>query len=71
MEKSTGASRNAFEQSIALKALGYRVAILAERGRRELSRLLGRDLGQLPLRGPERESWLYTLREAVDEHWDG
>ena len=44
---------------------------LVERGRRELSRLLGRDLGELPLRGTERESWLYTLREAVDEHWDG
>ncbi|WP_301280847.1 hypothetical protein [Halomonas sp. PR-M31] len=34
VEKSTGASRNAFEQSAALQELGYRVVILAERATR-------------------------------------
>lgn len=60
VEKSTGASRNAFEQAAALKALGYRVVILAERGRPALAEAAGAELVRLrrwPLKGPFRRLW--------------
>ncbi len=40
-------------------------AILAERARRELSRLLGRQLEALPPRGAEREACVKVLREEL------
>jgi len=40
-------------------------AILAERARRELSRLLARPLPELPPRGEERESFAKELREGL------
>lgn len=67
VEKSTGASRNAFEQAIALKALGYRVAILAERGRRELAEAAGAELVRLkrwPFKGPFRRFWFNRRVQA-------
>jgi HEAT repeat protein len=38
---------------------------LVERARRELSRLVGRDLGEIPPRGSARDAWLVTLRESL------
>ena len=42
---------------------------LVERARRELSRLFGVDLGEIPLRGSARELWLEELRQRIDSHW--
>ncbi|WP_110654252.1 glycosyltransferase family 4 protein [Salinicola halimionae] len=67
VEKSTGASRNAFEQAAALKALGYRVVILAERGRRELAETAGAELVRLkrwPFKGPFRRFWFNRRVQA-------
>nr|WP_298523092.1 glycosyltransferase family 4 protein [uncultured Halomonas sp.] len=60
VEKSTGASRNAFEQSAALQELGYRIVILAERGNSTLVERAGATLVRLwrwPLKGPFRRFW--------------
>lgn len=38
---------------------------LAERARRELARLLGRDLGALPAKGSARDAWLSNIRENI------
>lgn len=60
VEKSTGASRNAFEQAMALKTLGYRVTILSERGRRELVEAAGAQwvrLKRWPFKGAFRRFW--------------
>ena len=38
---------------------------LVERARRELRRLLGRDPGELPAPGPERDAFLRALRDSV------
>ncbi|MBI5431745.1 MAG: hypothetical protein HZA52_02825 [Planctomycetes bacterium] len=38
---------------------------LAERARRELGKLAGRDIGMLPVVGPERDAWLAALRETL------
>ena len=43
---------------------------LAERARRELSRLVGEDLGEIPPGTQERAAWVEGLRAGVDEHWD-
>lgn len=43
---------------------------LAERGRRELGRMLGRDLGEAPTHSEERAGWLSTLRESVLARFD-
>lgn len=67
VEKSTGASRNAFEQAVALKALGYRVVILAERGRHELAERFGAKLVLLwrwPLKGAFRRFWFNRRVQA-------
>lgn len=67
VEKSTGASRNAFEQATALKALGYRVVVLAERGRHELAQAVGADLVRLkrwPLKGAFRRFWFNRRVQA-------
>lgn len=67
VEKSTGASRNAFEQAVALKALGYRVVILAERGRRELADRFGAELVRLwrwPFKGAYRRFWFNRRVQA-------
>ncbi|OLO04271.1 glycosyltransferase family 4 protein [Salinicola socius] len=67
VEKSTGASRNAFEQAAALKSLGYRVAILAERGRHELAEAAGAKLVRLkrwPFKGPFRRFWFNRRVQA-------
>lgn len=67
VEKSTGASRNAFEQAAALKTLGYRVTILAERGRRELAEAAGAELVRLkrwPFKGPFRRFWFNRRVQA-------
>ncbi|MFC3392074.1 glycosyltransferase family 4 protein [Aidingimonas halophila] len=60
VEKRTGASRNAFEQTAALRELGYRVVILAERGNRQLIEQSGADwvrLWRWPFKGPQRRFW--------------
>ena len=67
VEKNTGASRNAFEQAMALKTLGYRVVILAERGRRELAEHFGVELVLLwrwPFKGPLRRFWFNRRVQA-------
>jgi len=38
---------------------------LAERARRELKRLSGRDPGEMPPAGPERDAWIRALRESA------
>jgi len=43
---------------------------LAERARRELSRMAGDDLGRIPPGASERAAWLEGLRAGVDDHWD-
>lgn len=40
---------------------------LVERARRELGRMLGEDLGELPRAGNERRAWLETLHETLLE----
>ncbi len=40
-------------------------AHLAERARRELARLAGRELGRMPPRGVERERWIDGLRSSL------
>lgn len=67
VEKNTGASRNAFEQADALRALGYRVVILAERGKSELAGQHGADLVRLwrwPLKGAFRRFWFNRRVQA-------
>ena len=44
---------------------------LQERARRELSRLLGRELGEPPARGAARAAWLEGLREDVRRELGG
>ncbi|MCC7012212.1 MAG: HEAT repeat domain-containing protein [Planctomycetes bacterium] len=51
----------------ALAALAAREeSHLAERARREFARLIGRDPGTLPPRGPEREAWTRTLIDSLE-----
>ncbi|SHF80541.1 UDP-glucose:(heptosyl)LPS alpha-1,3-glucosyltransferase [Modicisalibacter ilicicola DSM 19980] len=60
VEKSTGASRNAFEQAAALQELGYRVVILAERGNADLVERAGATFVRLPrwpFKGAFRRFW--------------
>ena len=60
VEKSTGASRVAMNQAEFLAGRGYRVVILAERGRPALAERLGAELVRLwrwPLKGPFRRFW--------------
>ena len=67
VEKSTGASRNAFEQAAALKELGYRVVILAERGKPELAERSGARLVRLPrwpFKGAFRRFWFNRRVQA-------
>ncbi len=45
-------------------------SFLAERARRELSRMTGRDLGTIPPGDEERAAWIDGLRAGVEEHWD-
>ncbi|MGC3874663.1 glycosyltransferase family 4 protein [Halomonas sp. GXIMD04776] len=67
VEKSTGASRNAFEQATALKELGYRVVVLAERGTPDLTAQSGAGFVRLcrwPLKGPFRRFWFNRRVQA-------
>lgn len=67
VEKNTGASRNAFEQTAALNALGYRVVILAERGSHERAEHAGAQLVRLPrwpFKGPFRRFWFNRRVQA-------
>jgi len=50
-----------------LSAIGAPNEALAERARRELARMLGSDVGEIPPAGVDRDAWLYTLREVVLE----
>lgn len=43
---------------------------LSERARRELSRIVGEDLGHMPPGDSERAAWLEGLRAGVDKRWD-
>jgi HEAT repeat protein len=65
-------ARNAFEGGGTPQGRACLVAImtrpetnLVERARRELSRMLGRDLGEMPPRGSARDMWLFALRESL------
>ncbi|WP_148254164.1 glycosyltransferase family 4 protein [Aidingimonas lacisalsi] len=67
VEKNTGASRNAFEQTAALRELGYRVVILAERANKALIERSGVDwvrLRRWPLKGPYRRFWFNQRVQA-------
>ncbi|REC96300.1 glycosyltransferase family 4 protein [Kushneria indalinina] len=60
VEKSTGASRNALEQTSALIALGYEVVIIAERGNSDLVARAGARLVKTrrwPFKGARRRFW--------------
>jgi hypothetical protein len=48
-----------------LEVLGRREPHLVERARRELSRMVGRDLGPLPSRGERRDAWIAELRDSI------
>jgi len=48
-----------------LEVLGRREPHLVERARRELSRMIGRDLGPLPSRGVGRDAWISELRDSI------
>jgi len=48
-----------------LEVLGRREPHLVERARRELSRMLGRDLGPLPPKGPGRDAWIAEVRDSL------
>ena len=48
-----------------LEVLARREPHLVERARRELSRMLGRDVGQLPPRGEARDAWIAQLRDSI------
>jgi HEAT repeat protein len=54
---------------LLLDVLGREEDFLVERARRELGRILDRDLGRLPLGQNARELWLSALREAVLEQF--
>ncbi len=43
---------------------------IRERARRELERLLGKDLGELPRAASDRDLWLTTLRESLIAHYE-
>ncbi|SFH70473.1 UDP-glucose:(heptosyl)LPS alpha-1,3-glucosyltransferase [Modicisalibacter xianhensis] len=67
VEKNTGASRNAFEQAAALQELGYRVVILAERGKAELAQRAGATFVKLPrwpFKGKFRRFWFNRRVQA-------
>ena len=53
-----------------LEAMGTEEDYLAERGRRELARMLERDLGEAPSLSQERAAWLSTLRDSVLHQFD-
>ena len=53
-----------------LEVLGGEERFLVERARRELSRMFGADLGDLPTSDIERTSWLAALRETILERFD-
>jgi HEAT repeat protein len=50
-----------------LEVLGRKEPHFVERARRELGRMLARDLGPLPLRGAERSAWIEALRAGTAE----
>ena len=52
-----------------IEVMGRGEPHLVERGRRELSRLLGAEVGAPPAPGAERAAWLGGLRKKVDERW--
>lgn len=53
------------------RGLGSVDALLAERSRRELERLLGESLAPLPPRGSARDLWRQSLLTQIDERWPG
>jgi hypothetical protein len=53
------------------RGLGSVDAVLAERSRRELERLLGETLAPLPPRGMARDLWRQSLLTQIDERWPG
>ncbi|HVS10129.1 MAG TPA: HEAT repeat domain-containing protein [Planctomycetota bacterium] len=52
-----------------IEVMGRGEPHLVERARRELSRLLGAEVGPPPAPGAERTAWLGGLRKKVDERW--
>lgn len=67
VEKSTGASRNALEQTAALVALGYQVVIIAERGNSALVERAGARLVKTwrwPFKGARRRFWFNQRVQA-------
>jgi HEAT repeat protein len=56
---------NAQGRAFLVAVMARPEAHLVERARRELSRILGRDLGEIPPRGTQRDAWLATLRESL------
>lgn len=53
------------------RGLGSVDAVLAERSRRELGRLLDKTLEPLPPRGLTRDLWRQDLLTQIDERWPG
>jgi len=55
---------------LLLELLGSEEDYLVERARRELSRMLGADLGEIPRLEAERVGWLRALRDTILERFD-
>lgn len=53
-----------------LEVMSREEAWLVERARRELTRLVGRDLGDIPPPGPERRMWLASLADVLAQTWE-
>lgn len=49
-----------------LEILSRKEHHLVERARRELARMLAKDIGPLPLKGADRDAWIARLRSEVD-----
>lgn len=67
VEKSTGASRIVLEQISVLRALGYRVVVVAERGRADLVERAGALAltHRWPFKGPARRFWFNRRVQAL------
>jgi HEAT repeat protein len=48
-----------------VEVLGRKEPHFVERARRELGRMLGRDLGTMPPKGLERDRWIETVRKSI------
>lgn len=55
---------------LLLEVMAGEEDFMSERARRELSRMLGADLGEMPRNAAEQGIWLRTLRDTILERFD-